>query len=43
MERRKVWNRLAFVDGLSVDAGFRRKGMGRTLQQHVLIWAAANQ
>ena len=40
---RRNWNRYAFVEDITVDAGFRRKGVGRALLQHVVDWARDRQ
>ena len=40
---RKNWNHYAFVDDITVDTGFRRKGVGRALLQHAVDWARSRQ
>ncbi len=40
---RRNWNHYAFVGDITVDAGFRRKGVGRALLQHAVNWARDRQ
>ena len=40
---RKNWNRYAYIPDIVVDVGYRRSGVGRTLLQHAVAWATAEQ
>ena len=40
---RRNWNLYALVEDITVDAGFRRKGVGRLLLQHAVDWARDRQ
>jgi ribosomal protein S18 acetylase RimI-like enzyme len=39
----KYWNGFAYIDDIAVDVHFRRRGVGRALLQHVVIWARDRQ
>jgi ribosomal protein S18 acetylase RimI-like enzyme len=37
------WNRFAFIDDLTVDRQFRKRGIGRALMARIVDWAKSRQ